>query len=146
MSSITLAQACTIIDATLANGRAINCLPLVCAVLDAGGQLVAYKREDQASIMRFEIAFGKAWGALGMGFGSRQIAVRAAANPVFMGALATASGGRLIPVPGGVLIRDAGGQIIGAVGVSGDLSDRDEECALAGIAAAGFKGDPGAGQ
>ncbi len=146
MSSITLAQACTIIDAALAKGRAIKCLPLVCAVLDAGGQLVAYKREDQSSIMRFEIAFGKAWGALGMGFGSRQIAVRAAANPVFMGALATASGGRLIPVPGGVLIRDANGHIIGAVGVSGDLSDRDEECALAGIAAAGSAGDPGAGQ
>lgn len=146
MSSITLAQACTIIDATLAKGRAINCLPLAAGVLDAGGHLVAYKREDKSSIMRFDIVFGKAWGALGMGFGSRQIAVRAAANPVFVGALATASGGRLIPVPGGVLIRDGDGEIIGAIGVSGDTSDRDEECALAGIAAAGLKGDPGAGQ
>lgn len=145
MPSLTLAQASTIVDVTLQKGRATNSAPLVVAVLDAGGHLVAFKREDRAGIMRFDIAFGKAWGALGMGFGSRQLAVRAAANPVFFGALAVASGGRFAPVPGGVLIRDAAGEAIGAVGVSGDVSDRDEECAVAGIEAAGLKADPGAG-
>ena len=143
MPSLTLSQASTIIDAALQKGRAIACAPLVVAVLDVGGHLVAYKREDKSGIMRFDIAFGKAWGALGMGFGSREIAARAAANPVFISTLAVASGGRFIPVPGGVLIRDAAGEIIGAVGVSGDTSDRDEECALAGIEASGLKGDTG---
>jgi uncharacterized protein GlcG (DUF336 family) len=144
MSSVTLAQATTIVDVALRKGRVTNCAPLVVAVLDAGGHLVAFKREDKAGIMRFDIAFGKAWGALGMGFGSRQLAARAASNPAFVNALAMASGGRLIPVPGGVLIRNAGGDIIGAVGISGDTSDRDEECALAGIEAAGLTADPGA--
>ncbi len=146
MASLTLAQASTIVDVALQKGRATNSAPLVAAVLDAGGHLVAFKREDKVGIMRFDIAYGKAWGALGMGFGSRQLAVRAATNPVFFSALAVASGGRFVPVPGGVLIRDAAGEIIGAVGVSGDVSDRDEECALAGIEAAGLKADPGAPQ
>lgn len=144
MSSLTLAQASTIIDVALRRGRVMNCAPLVVAVLDAGGHLVAYKREDRAGIMRFDIARGKAWGALGMGLGSRQLAVRASSNPVFFNTLAVASGGRFVPVPGGVLIRDAEGEIIGAVGISGDTSDRDEECAMSGIEAAGLKGDPGA--
>jgi uncharacterized protein GlcG (DUF336 family) len=144
MASLTLGQASTIVDVALRKGRATNSAPLVVAVLDAGGHLVAFKREDQAGIMRFDIAFGKAWGALGMGFGSRQLAARASSNPVFFNALAVASGGRFVPVPGGVLIRDAAGEVIGAVGVSGDVSDRDEECALAGIEAAGLKADPGA--
>jgi uncharacterized protein GlcG (DUF336 family) len=144
MAPLTLAQASTIVDVALRKGRVANCAPLVVAVLDAGGHLVAFKREDKAGIMRFDIAFGKAWGALGMGFGSRQLAARAAANPVFFNALAAASGGRFVPVPGGVLIRDAAGEVIGAAGVSGDTSDRDEECALAGIEAAGLKSDPGA--
>lgn len=145
MPSLTLAQASTIVDAALRKGREIKLAPLVVAVLDAGGHLIAFKREDDAGIMRFDIAFGKAWGALGMGVGSRQLAARAAANPAFVNALAAASGGRCVPVPGGALIRDPNGGVIGAVGVSGDLSDRDEECALAGIAAAGLAGDPGAG-
>jgi uncharacterized protein GlcG (DUF336 family) len=146
MPSLTLSQASTIVDVALQKGRASNCAPLVVAVLDAGGHLVAFKREDKTGIMRFDIAFGKAWGALGMGFGSREIAVRAATNPVFFSALAVASGGRFVPVPGGVLIRDAAGEVIGAVGVSGDTSDRDEECALAGIEASGLKGDTGGGK
>ena len=146
MPSLTLSQASTIVDVALQKGRASNYAPLVVAVLDAGGHLVAFKREDKTGIMRFDIAFGKAWGALGMGFGSREIAVRAATNPVFFSALAVASGGRFVPVPGGVLIRDAAGEVIGAVGVSGDTSDRDEECALAGIGASGLKGDPGGGK
>lgn len=146
MPSLTLSQASTIVDVALQKGRAINCAPLVAAVLDAGGHLVAFKREDKAGIMRFDIAFGKAWGALGMGFGSREIAARAATNPVFFTALAAVAGGRFVPVPGGVLIRDAAGEVVGAVGVSGDTSDRDEECALAGIETSGLKGDPGGGK
>ncbi len=107
-------------------------------MLDAGGHLVAFKREDKSGILRFDIAFGKAWGALGMGFGSRELFNRTAANPTFMGVLSTVSGGRLVPVPSGVLIL-AEGDVIGAVGVSGDNSDNDEICALAGI---GRRGAP----
>lgn len=143
MSGITLAQASTIVDAALQKGRETNCAPLTVAVLDTGGHLVAFKREDRSGILRFDIAFGKAWGALGMGFGSRTLAERATNAPIFFGVLANVSQGRLIPVPGGVLIRDAGDDIIGAVGISGDTSDKDEVCALAGIAAASLKADPG---
>jgi len=143
MSTVTLAQASTIVDAALKKGRETNSAPLTVAVLDPGGHLVAFKREDKSGILRFDIAFGKAWGALGMGFGSRALFGRAAQNPGFFTALAAASGGRLVPNPGGVLIRDAGGDIIGCVGISGDTSDRDELCAIAGIEAAGLKADPG---
>jgi len=143
MSILTLAQASTIVDVTLKKGRETNCAPLTVAVLDAGGHLVAFKREDKSGILRFDIAFGKAWGALGMGFGSRTLFERAANTPQFFTMLAAASGGRMVANPGGVLIRDAGGEIIGAVGVSGDTSDKDEACALAGIEAAGLKADPG---
>ena len=134
---MTLKTAAAIIDAALAAGRTDGLAPLSVAVLDAGGQLVAFKREDGSGILRYDIAFGKAWGALGMGFGSRELANRASANPMFMAALSTASAGRLVPVPGGVL-GVADGAVIGAVGISGDLSDKDEACALAGIAAAGM--------
>ena len=107
--SVTLAQASTIVDTALKKGRETNCAPLTVAVLDAGGHLVAFKREDRSGILRFDIAFGKAWGALGMGFGSRELAERSAKMPVFITALTTISGGRLVPVPGGVLIKDATG-------------------------------------
>jgi len=143
MSTVTLAQASTIVDVALKKGRETNSAPLTVAVLDPGGHLVAFKREDKSGILRFDIAFGKAWGALGMGFGSRALFGRAAQNPGFFTALAAASGGRLVPNPGGVLIRDAGGDVIGCVGISGDTSDRDEMCAIAGIEAAGLKADPG---
>ncbi len=143
MSVITLAQASTIVDAALKKGRDTNSAPLTVAVLDAGGHLVAFKREDRSGILRFDIAFGKAWGALGMGFGSRTLFARAPRSGMFFTALAAASQGRFVPVPGGVLIRDQAGDVIGAVGISGDVSDRDEECAAAGIAAAGLKADPG---
>ncbi len=134
---LTLAHAAAITDAALARGRERGFAPLTVAVLDAGGHLVAMKREDNSGILRFDIAFGKAYGALGMGFGSRELANRAAAAPVFIGALTAASGGRLIPVPSGVLILSAG-EVVGAVGISGDNSDNDETCALAGIEAAGL--------
>ena len=144
MSVITLTQASTIVDAALKKGRDSNLAPLTVAVLDAGGHLVAFKREDKSGILRFDIAFGKAWGALGMGSGSRSLASRAAKTPQFFTMLAAASGGRMITNPGGVLIKDGGGDILGACGVSGDVSDKDEMCAIAGIEAAGLKADAGA--
>jgi uncharacterized protein GlcG (DUF336 family) len=141
--SVTLAQASTIVDAALKKGRDTDCAPLTVAVLDAGGHLVAFKREDRSGILRFDIAFGKAWGALGMGFGSRTLAERAANTPQFFTMLAAASGGRIISNPGGVLIKTGSGDIVGAVGISGDTSDKDEACAVAGIVAAGLRADPG---
>src|SRR5438552_6455615 len=144
MSLLTLAQASIIVDAALKTGRDTNLAPLAVAVLDSGGHLVAFKREDKSGILRFDIAFGKAWGALGMGFGSRTLAGRAARQQQFYTTLATVSEGRLVPVPGGVLIRDSAGDIIGSVGISGDTSDNDEKCAIAGIEAAGPKPDAGA--
>jgi uncharacterized protein GlcG (DUF336 family) len=110
-------------------------------VLDAGGNLVAFKREDGCGVLRFDIAFGKAWAALGMGMATRAIRDRMAQRPAFQGALAAASDGRFIPVPGGVLILREG-QAIGAVGISGDASDKDEYCAVAAIHAAGAMSDP----
>lgn len=139
---LTLEIASTIVEAALAAGRAHKFLPLTVAVLDAGGHLVAFKREDGSGILRFDVATGKAWGALGMGFGSRELFNRTQANPTFMAALSVASGGRLVPVPSGVLILE-GGHIIGAVGISGDNSDNDEICALAGVAASGLEAKPG---
>jgi uncharacterized protein GlcG (DUF336 family) len=143
MSGITLAQAATIVDTALKKGRETNCAPLTVAVLDPGGYLVAFKREDRSGILRFDIAYGKAWGALGMGFGSRTLAERAAQTPQFFTMLAAASGGRMVCNPGGVLIKNAAGDVIGAVGLSGDTSDKDDACAIAGVAAAGLTADPG---
>src|ERR1051325_10440465 len=128
--SVTLAQATTIVDTALKKGRETHCAPLSVAVLDAGGHLVAFKREDKSGILRFDIAFGKAWGALGMGFGSRNLAGRAAKTPQFFTMLAAASGGRMITNPAGILIRDGAGDVIGAVGISGATADNDELCGL----------------
>jgi uncharacterized protein GlcG (DUF336 family) len=140
---LTLAQASTIVDIALATARDMELVPMTVAVLDAGGHLVAFKREDRSGILRYDIAYGKAWGALGMGFGSRTLYERAANTPQFFNALYAASGGRVVTNPGGVLIRDSEGEIIGAVGISGDTSDKDEACAIAGIEAAGLLADPG---
>src|SRR3954467_13439719 len=112
MSVVTLAQASTVVDAALKKGRETNCAPMSVAVLDAGGHLVAFKREDKSGILRFDIAFGKAWGAAGMGMGSRSLFGRAAKAGMFYTALAAASEGRLVPNPGGVLIRDGAGDVI----------------------------------
>ena len=139
---ITLAQASAIVDAALARAREGAFSPMAVVVLDAGGHLVAFKREDRSGILRFEIAFAKAYGALGMGFGSREIAGLAVGNPYFIPALTAISGGRLVPAPGGVLIV-SDGEVIGAVGISGDTSDNDEICALEGIKAVGFEAKPG---
>ncbi|HMI76098.1 MAG: hypothetical protein QOD95_1313 [Gammaproteobacteria bacterium] len=141
---IDLAHATIIVDHALENGRSLGLPPLTVAVLDAAGCLVSFKREDGSSLLRPDIAQAKAYGALGMGIGSRAIAARAAVAPAFVSAVNALAGGRLIPVPGGVLIRSSSKSIIGAVGITGANSDQDEACAVAGIAAAGFTADTGA--
>jgi uncharacterized protein GlcG (DUF336 family) len=143
MNSITLIQAASIVDDALNKARESGCKPMTVAVLDAGGHLVAFKREDESGIMRPQIAFAKAWGALGMGSGGRALAERAASAPAFFSALTDISAGRIAPVAGGVLIRDGNGQIVGAAGVSGDHPDKDEACAIFGIERAGLSADAG---
>lgn len=140
----TLNQARQIVDFGLAHGRSQHHPPMTIAVLDSGGRLTAFAREDDSSLLREEIARAKALGALNMGVGSRALAAKAAEHPAFMAAVTTLAGGALVPVAGGVLIRDAGGITIGAVGVSGHHPDADEACAVAGIEAAGLTADPGA--
>jgi uncharacterized protein GlcG (DUF336 family) len=146
MAGITLGQAMIIVDTALRKARETGCAPLAVAVLDDGGHLKAFAREDGAGIVRPQIAVGKAWGALGMGMGSRALARRVtgeAPQVAFFGALNAMSGGRVVPAAGGVLIKDGTGALLGAVGISGDTSDKDEACALAGIAAAALAGDTG---
>jgi len=141
-SSLTLEAAARIVDAAIAARRKEGLMPLAVAVLDSGGNLVAYKREDGSGVLRFDIAFGKAWAALGMGMSTRLIRDRLGQRPAFQGALAAAADGRFIPVPGGVLIVDSAGTAIGAVGISGDASDKDEYCAITGVKAAGLDTEP----
>lgn len=141
MAMLSLEQAVQIIHGALRKGRDTGCDPLSVAVLDAGGHLVAFMREDRSGILRPEIAIGKAYGALGFGVGSRELKQK---NPVFLSAVATASLGRMIPMPGGVLVRNPKtDHIIGAVGVSGDTADKDEAAALAGIQLSGLRADGG---
>ena len=134
----------TILSAALAAARMSNFKPLTIAVLDARGALKAFAAADGTSLKRGEIAIAKAAGALAMGLGSRTLGTMAAQRPQFVAAVTHAVGGMLIPVAGGVLVRDVAGELIGAVGVSGDTSDNDETAAVAGIEAAGLKADPGA--
>ncbi|MCW6528624.1 heme-binding protein [Sphingomonas sp. MMSM20] len=141
--SLTLNQALRIATATLAEGQRQRFAPLCVAVLDPGARPLALLRDERASINRPEIATAKAAGCLGMGVGGRELARRAQAMPAFFATLAAILPDGIAPVPGGVLIRDAAGALIGAVGVSGDTSDKDEICALAGIGAAGLTADSG---
>lgn len=143
MNGLTLAQADRIADGTLARGRERGFAPLTVAVLDAGGHVVVLKRDDGASLMRPELATAKAWGALGMGFGGRELARRAQKMPGFFAALNAISEGRMAPVAGSALLRDAAGQVVGAVGVSGDTSDNDELCLVPAVQAAGLVPDTG---
>ncbi|MBJ7443885.1 MAG: heme-binding protein [Sphingobium sp.] len=136
--TLTLAQARTIIDTALAQPRGNNAPALAVVVLDAGAHPVAFAREDGASLFRFDIARAKATGALGMGADTRVIAGRAANNPAFFQSVVAVTGGQLALSPGGVLIRELEGAVIGAVGISGDTGDCDEACAIAGILAAGL--------
>lgn len=141
--TMTLDTARTIVAAALRKGRTAGMKPLTVVVIDAGGHVVAAEREDGASNLRFDIAFGKANAAVALGMGTRALMVRAEAQPYFVQAVNGVAGGRLVPVPGGVLVRDASGGVIGAVGVTGDTSDNDEIAALAGIAEAGLAGETG---
>jgi uncharacterized protein GlcG (DUF336 family) len=143
MDDLTLDAASLIVDKALEKGREMGFVPLTVVVLDAGGQLKVLKREDGSSLLRPEIAMGKAWGALGMGFGGRELARRAKNNPIFFGALSDMSGGRMVPNPGAVLIRSASGDILGSIGISGDKAGNDEICAVYGIEAAGLTADTG---
>lgn len=139
MTKLTLEQASVIVDTALATANAMKLKPMSVAVLDDGGHVIAFKKQDNSSLMRFEIAFGKAWGALGVGRPSAAIAQLADERPHFVASLMAASGGRIVPVQGGVLVRSAAGEILGAVGVTGDTSQNDEACAVAGIKAAGLQ-------
>lgn len=138
MTELTLAKANAIIAAALAKATELKLKPLGLAVLDSGGHLVAFQRQDGASFIRPEVASGKAYGALAVGSGSRALGNAAVERPHFFQGLSAVSGGRIVPVAGGVLIRSKDGNIIGAVGVSGDTSDNDELAAISGIESAGF--------
>ena len=139
MTRLSLEQSNTIVSAALAQGREMGLKPLSVAVLDAGGHLIAFQRQDGASILRPQIAIGKAGGTLALGLSSRKIADMAVERPSFVASLGAIGNHGVIPAAGGVLIADDDGRAIGAVGVTGDTSDNDEVCALAGIAAAGLK-------
>lgn len=136
--TLTLHQANAIIAGALDKAAALKLKPLSVAILDQGGHLVAFQRQDGASLLRFQIANGKASGALALGMPSRKIAEMAAERPAFIASIGMIAPAGLVPVPGGLLLADAAGAVIGAVGISGDTSDNDEACAFAGIAAAGL--------
>jgi uncharacterized protein GlcG (DUF336 family) len=141
MAAITLAQAQTIVSAGLAFSREKKFNPMAIVVLDARGVPKAYAAEDGTALRRYDIAHGKAYGALAMGVGSKTLGTRAVERPHFLAAVNGAIGGAMVPVAGGVLVR-IDGEIVGCVGVTGDSSDNDELAARAGIAAAGLTGDP----
>lgn len=138
MTELTLAKANAIIATAFELGGKNNFKPLGVAVLDAGGHLLAFQRQDGSSFIRHEVASGKAYGALAVGSSSRALGVAAVERPHFFQGLSAVSGGKIVPVPGGVLIRNKDGAVLGAVGISGDTSDNDELAAMAGIESAGF--------
>lgn len=138
MKTLTLEKANHIVNTAINKARKLNLAPLTVVVLDEAGHLKAMQREDGASMIRQQIATAKAWGAVSMGVSSRNLAGVAVQRPDFMNALIGMTDGKVMPVPGGVLIRDTKNNIIGAVGVSGDVSDQDERCAIAGIESVGF--------
>ena len=140
--SLTLDQARGIIAAARTHGQEQGLKPLTVVVLDAGGHVLAVEREDGSSTKRFEVAYGKAHGAVSLGLGSRALMTRAEQQPFFIAAV-THAVGALVRVPGGVLVHDASGDLLGAVGVSGDTSDNDEAAAVAGIEAAGLTAQTG---
>lgn len=143
MRKLTLSIAETITSAAFEKAAELKLKPLTVAVLDAGGHTIVLKRQDGSSIMRPQIATGKAIGALAVGTGTRWLNANAESRPHFVNALNGVSGGAIVPVPGGVLIRDAEGETLGAVGITGDSSDNDEACAVAGIEAVNLVSDCG---
>ena len=141
MSLITLAQAERIIDAIIERGAALDLRPISVIVVEPGCKVKAFQKEDGSSMVRFEMAFGKAYAALALGRSSKLVRVRAAERPIFMRYLMSATDEQIFPEGGGLQIRNLDGEVIGAVGVTGDTEDRDEELALHGIHAAGLKTD-----
>lgn len=141
---LTLAQAQAMLSAALSFAGDKELKPLAIAILDSRGAQKAFAAQDGTSLKRGEIALGKAHGAVALGVGSRAIHKMALERPYFIEAATHAVGGSLVPVPGGVLIRDGSGALLGAVGISGDTSENDEAAALAGIAAVGLVADTGA--
>ena len=143
MSALTLKVALNLTAQALSAARQINAAPLTVAVLDGGGHLMALQREDGASLLRPNIAIGKAWGAIALGKGSRLLALDAQQRPAFFAALNGMGQSDVVPAPGGVLIRDDQGHVIGAIGISGDTSDIDEQCAISAVEAQGLRADAG---
>jgi uncharacterized protein GlcG (DUF336 family) len=135
---LTLLQAQTIIEAALKKSQSLGYKPMGIAVLDAAGNLKAFASEDGASMFRFDIARAKAWGAVGMGISSRKLADRAKENPNFFVSLAATADGKFLPQTGAVVIKDAHGNLLGAVGASGGTGDEDELICIAGVEAAGL--------
>ena len=144
LETLSLDAAAEIAQRALSHGRDAGMAPLAVAVLDVRGALKAFLADDGTSLLRFDIAFGKAWGALGMGFGGRALQQRSANTPLFYNALHAMTDGKVVTVPGSVLVRNAQGELLGAVGISGDTSENDERCAVAGIEAVGLQADTGA--
>ena len=143
MSALTLKLATQLATQALTAGRTISAAPLTIAVLDSGGHLVTLQREDGASLLRPQIAIGKAGGAIALGKGSRLLALDAQQRPAFIAALNSLGQGSVVPAPGGVLIRDQSGVVLGAIGISGDTSDIDEQCAITAIEGVGLLADAG---
>ncbi len=143
MSELTLAKSLKIISAAFSRGKDLGLKPLAVVVLDTGGHVKAFQRQDGASMLRFEIASGKAYGCLAVGAGGRWLQAQAESRPHFIEGLTAVSGNRILAVRGGVLVKDPTGDIVGAVGVSGDTSDNDEICAIAGIEGAEFLAEAG---
>ena len=137
-TGLDLETARTIVAGARAHAKEAGFKPMTVVVLDAGGHVVAVEREDGSSMKRFEVGFGKAHGALSLGMGTRSLMGRAEQQPYFIAAVTAAVGGSLVPVPGGVLVRDGAGALLGAVGVTGDTSDNDEAAAVTGIEGAGL--------
>ncbi|SDU86761.1 GlcG/HbpS family heme-binding protein [Pseudomonas mucidolens] len=143
MSALTLNVAVNLASQAIAAGRTLSTAPLTIAVLDSGGHLITLQREDGASLLRPQIAIGKAWGAIALGKGSRLLALDAQQRPAFIAALNSLGQGSVVPAPGGVLIRDQAGRVMGAIGISGDTSDIDEQCAISAIESLGLLADAG---
>lgn len=144
LETLSLESATQIATASLAHARAHDMAPIAVAVLDPRGALKAFLAEDGTSLLRYDIAFAKAWGALGMGYGGRTLQQRSASAPLFYNALQAMSDGKVVTVPGSVLVRSSTGALLGAVGISGESSDNDERCAVAGIEVTGLVADAGA--
>jgi uncharacterized protein GlcG (DUF336 family) len=143
MPTLDFELAAQLAATTLRHARNLGMRPLAAAVLDSAGHPLAVLRDEQASFLRPQIATGKARGCLGMGFGGRELARRAQAMPAFFAAINSLTDGEVIPVPGGILLRDTEGRVLGAIGVSGDTSDNDERCALLAIENHGLVADTG---